>query len=539
MANKIVKGTLILSLAILISRLMGALFWVPFQNIAGDEIVGLYKASFPFYSFLLMIASAGVPLTVSKFVSERISKNDHLNARRVQTAASIILTITGLVIAAILFFGAEFIATTILEVPATKMSLQVLAITIIFVPSMAVIRGYFQGYQNMMPTGISQVIEQFFRVITMIILIYYLVKTGASAEVASAGATSGALFGAIAGLLIVLGYQFRDKREWRKKVQEQPSTEPEPIGGLIKKILIFSLPITLGQLVFPLIQLMDSATVPRILQWMGHSPSEAITLFGIYGRGEPFVNLIQSFSTAISLTLVPAITAYITKKEMDAVGRTISQAWKMTYIMSLPMSLMVTMLASPLNIMMYKDAKGAFPVAVLAFAAIFSTVATASTGILQGMGHNQIPVRNMLIGGVVKVIGNFIYIPIIGIAGSALSMVICYLVICILNMWAVLEKSQAKVKLFRLFFKPTLSGIIMSIGLFFSYYVLEHFVFDAAQLTDRVLNTGISIGLGILGAIIFFLALFLTKALDESEVRLMPMGGRLLPILKRLRLVRG
>ncbi|SFJ62148.1 putative polysaccharide biosynthesis protein [Thermoflavimicrobium dichotomicum] len=537
MASKLVKGTLILSIATLLTRMIGALFWVPFQNIAGDEIVGLYKVSFPLYATLLVIASAGVPLTVSKFVSERLSKGDHLNARRVLKAASIILSITGLVLALSLYLGADFVANVMLHNPTTKASLQVLALAIVFVPLMAVLRGYFQGHQNMMPTGISQVVEQILRVVTVIVLTYYMVEAGFSSEQISAGATAGAFTGAIGGLLVVLWYNLRDKREWRKKVQQQPPTDPEPLWPLIKKILAFSIPISLGSLVYPMIQFLDSATVPRLLQWMGHNLSMANTLYGIYGRGEPFVNLIQSFSVAISLSLVPAISAYVAKKEMAAVSRTISQAWLMTLIVSLPASLMVTVLAKPLNIMMYKDDKGWFPLAILAFAAIFSTVATASTGILQGLGYNKIPVQNLIIGGIVKVIGNFIYIPLIGIAGSALSMVICYLVVCILNMWAVLEKTQTRVKYTQIFIKPTICGVIMSIFLYFAYIGMEHLVDPTGNL--RLTYTWMSIVLGLFGGIVFFITLLLTKTLGENEVRLLPMGNRLLHIFRRLHLIRA
>jgi O-antigen/teichoic acid export membrane protein len=538
MASKIVKGTLILSIATLLTRMIGALFWVPFQNIAGDEVVGVYKVSYPFYATLLMIASAGIPLTISKFVSDRVSVGDHLNARQVLKAGSLVLSLTGLLLSSLLFFGADFFANVVLENPPTKQSLQVLALAILIVPLMAALRGYFQGHQNMMPTGLSQVVEQLFRVGIVVLLTYYLVSIGSTTEQVSAGATLGAGVGALAGLLIVLWYYYRNRHERRRNIRRQENKQRESIGSLIKTILVFSLPITLGQLVYPIIQLLDSATVPRLLRWMGNTPEMANTLFGIYGRGEPFVNLIQSFSTAIGLTLVPAIAAYVAKKQQQELNDTISKAWMMTLVISLPMSLAVSVLARPLNIMMYKDDAGWLPLAVLSFAAIFSTVATASTAILQGLGYNRIPVRNLIIGGIVKVIGNFIYVPMIGIAGSALSMVICYLVVCILNMWAVIEITQARVRFSKVLGKPFLSGIFMSIILLALYLGMEKWIVDPVE-ASRISNAMISIVLGLLAALIYFVILLLTRTINESELKMMPMGGRLVQIFKKIGLLRG
>ncbi len=290
MANKLVKGTVILSIATLFTKILGALFWAPFQNIAGDETVGLYRISFPFYTILLMIASAGIPITVSKFVAERLAQGDRLGARRVLKAASIILSLTGLVAFCILFFGAKFISHVLLDNPPTESSLKVLALAILIVPVMAVYRGYFQGHQQMMPTGISQVVEQIVRVGVVIGLTYWMVEAQFSQELVAAGATSGAFAGALGGLAVVLWYNFRDVKKLKKEpvTTEQDSKPKEPLGRLAKQIVLYALPISLGSLVLPLIGLIDSFTVPRLLMNMGYSESMSNTLFGIYGTRGTF-----------------------------------------------------------------------------------------------------------------------------------------------------------------------------------------------------------------------------------------------------------
>lgn len=536
MANKLVKGTLILSIATLFTKIIGALFWAPFQNIAGDETVGLYRISFPFYTILLMIASAGIPITVSKFVAERLSHNDWMGARRVLNVASMILTATGFIAFSFLFFGADFIANVLLENPPTKSSLQVLAFAILIVPIMAAYRGYFQGHQDMMPTGISQVAEQIIRVGAVIILTYWMVNANFSQELVAAGATSGAFLGAIAGLLVVLWYNYRDRSHARQKGLWKPAEKKEPIWPLAKKILAYAIPISLASLVLPLIGLLDSFTVPRLLMDLGHDESATNTLFGIYSRGEPFVNVISTFSSSLTLALIPAISAHVAKQEMSAVEHKIQQSWLMTLVIGLFSSVSLAILARPLNIMMYKDDAGTITLSVLAFSAIFSTLAVTSSGILQGLGYNKIPVRHLLIGAAVKVIGNFLFIPKLGISGSALAMVLAYVVVCSLNMWMVKRKTGIQINIIRLFIKPIICTLIMA-AILMSGYQLS--MMGLADLADsRLISTLLSMALGVFAILVYGIALLLTNTIGEAEIRMLPMGSRLLGILRRMKLVR-
>ncbi|TCW37510.1 PST family polysaccharide transporter/stage V sporulation protein B [Laceyella sacchari] len=535
MSNKLVKGTVILSVATLFTKIIGSLFWAPFQNIAGDETVGLYRISFPFYTILLMIASAGIPITVSKFVAERLSNNDHAGARRVLKAASLILSISGFIAFSLLFFGSHFIANVMLNNPDTESSLKVLACAIVFVPIMAVYRGYFQGHQQMMPTGVSQVVEQVVRVGTVIGLTYWMVQANLPQETVAAGATSGALTGAIAGLVVVMWYNSRDLKMARQAGLNATNTK-EPLFPLAKKILRYAIPISLASLVLPLIGLIDSFTVPRLLMAEGNTASMTNTLFGIYSRGEPFVNVISTFSSSLTLALIPAISAHVAKQEMAAVEHKTQQAWLMTTIISLPSCVMLAILARPLNVMMYQDDAGTVTLSVLAFSAIFSTLAVTSSGILQGLGHNKVPVRHLLIGAVCKVIGNFIFIPIMGIAGSALAMVLAYLVVCALNMWMVIRVTGVKLSLTRQFIKPGFSTLIMGIALTGAYL----FINDTMDLehASRLTNTLAALSLCVVAGVIYIIALIISKTITEQELRMFPMGTRLIRLFTKLKLLR-
>lgn len=532
MSNKIVKGTLILSIATLLTKILGSLFWAPLQNIAGDKIVGLYRISFPFYSILLMIASAGIPITVSKFVAERLARDDVIGAQRVKKAAAIILSLTGIFFGIILFFGAPFVANVMLKSPQNTLPIQVLAIAILFVPVMGAYRGYFQGHQQMMPTGLSQVVEQIVRVITVIGLVYWLKISGFGAEILAAGATAGAVFGAIAGLIVVLWYNAKDK----KPANQAAPVAHESMWDLSKSIISYAIPISLATLVLPLIGLVDSLTIPRILIEMGNSASTTGTLYGIYARGEPFVNIISTFSSSLTLALIPAIGAYVAKNNMEAVHQKISQAWMMTLVISLPASLGLSILAEPFNIAMYLDAKGTSTLAILAFSSIFSTLAVTSSGILQGLGYNKLPVRHLLIGAAVKLISNFIFVPIYGIAGSAIAMVVAYIVVCLLNVWMVYRKTNIKISIKNVFLKPTFASVMMAALLYVSYQALRD-IFIAEHI-NRWGYMGISLIYITAAIVIYFLLLLITKTISHHELRMLPMGNKLIRFFQKVKLLK-
>jgi PST family polysaccharide transporter/stage V sporulation protein B len=400
---------------------------------------------------------------------------------------------------------------------------------------MAVYRGYFQGHQQMMPTGVSQVVEQVVRVGTVIGLTYWMVQANLPQETVAAGATSGALTGAIAGLVVVMWYNSRDLKMARQAGLNATNTK-EPLFPLAKKILRYAIPISLASLVLPLIGLIDSFTVPRLLMAEGNSASMTNTLFGIYSRGEPFVNVISTFSSSLTLALIPAISAHVAKQEMAAVEHKTQQAWLMTTIISLPSCVMLAILARPLNVMMYQDDAGTITLSVLAFSAIFSTLAVTSSGILQGLGHNKVPVRHLLIGAVCKVIGNFIFIPIMGIAGSALAMVLAYLVVCALNMWMVIRVTGVKLSLTRQFIKPGFSTLIMGIALTGAYLFINNTM--DLEHASRLTNTLAALSLCVVAGVIYIIALIISKTITEQELRMFPMGTRLIRLFTKLKLLR-
>ncbi|OYD06405.1 putative polysaccharide biosynthesis protein [Paludifilum halophilum] len=543
--GRVAKGTLILSGAALLTKGLGTLFWLPLQNIAGDSAMGIYRQTFPLYSILLMLATAGVPITVSRFVSERLSAENPAGARRVMQVSSLILSVSGGIGFFILYGGSEWIARVILGYPRTQASLQVLAFALLIVPVMATLRGYFQGYQRMGPTALSQVVEQLLRVLTVVGVTYWMVHLGFDTAAIAAGATSGAVTGAAGGFFIMIVFLRRDRQAHVLSSSERrTAAEQEPFFALSRGVIRFALPISLGSLVLPLINLLDSVTVPRLLHAaLGYSRDHSIDLFGIYGRGAPFVNLIAAFSSALTLALIPSITAHVTKGEHRAVRRKTAQSWLLTAIVGLPSSIGLAILSKPLTIMMYHNESAqvvntsSLVITELAISTVFSTLAVTSSGILQGLGHNKRPVRNLSIGAAVKVGANLLFIPQMGITGSALAMVAAYLVVCLLNLASVSRYTGVEIQYRKLFLKPALCTGIMAAVLLTALYGVN--LYAPLGPDDRWLSAGVSLVMILFGICIYSVSLLLTRTIGESELLLLPRGDKICYWLNRFKIIRS
>jgi O-antigen/teichoic acid export membrane protein len=224
--SKLVKGAVVLAAAAVISKLLGTLQKIPLQNIAGDAVFGIYNTVYPLYIVILILATAGVPIAVSKFVSEKVAQGDSAGALHVLYLALILLSGNGVLFFFILFYGADWIAS-LLGNRHIAASIQGISFALLVMPILAALRGYFQGLQEMMPTAVSQVAEQLIRVATMVLLLFYFIRLGAEDSVIAAGALFGSVTGAAAGAGVMVYYWRRHRRQSRLSfVAKQVNSTP-------------------------------------------------------------------------------------------------------------------------------------------------------------------------------------------------------------------------------------------------------------------------------------------------------------------------
>jgi PST family polysaccharide transporter len=529
------QGTAILAAAALISKLLGVIYRIPYQNITGNMGFYVYQQVYPLYSLLLILATAGFPIAVSKLVAERLALGDRDGAKRVFKISVLTLSITGVLFFIVLYGSAPLMASW-MEDERLILPLRSVSFALLVVPVMAAIRGYFQGHQNMVPTAISQVVEQMVRVATILILSYWLIHNQYDAYYAGAGAVFGAFTGALSALFVLLFF-WNNVQQKDRLVEQTEAFEQESVWVLMKKILSYAIPICLGAIVLPLLQLVDSLSVVKMLIYSGGEELFSRELKGIYDRGQPLIQFAAFFAAALALALVPSIADAHARKDKELIAARAEIAMRITLFIGLAASCGLAILAKPVNVMLYKTDEGTLTLAVLAFTTIFSTLGVASAAILQGLGHVRLPARNLFIGVIVKTILNILLIPVWQITGAAVATVLAYGVATLLNLLALRQYTEIQLSLKVFFAKPLLAVVSMSISVWF---VMEGLLFALHGIIphERLYFTAVSLISVFVGASVYGLALLRFGAITRAELIFIPKVKKLVPLLDRMKILK-
>ncbi len=561
--NKLLKGAALLGGAAVLSKLLGTLQKIPLQNVAGDVAFGIYNAVYPLYILILFAATAGFPVAVSKFVAERVMEGDHPGAKRIVVVSSALLMSTGFLLFLLLYFGAETIAGWI-GISQTVTAIRSVSFALLLSPVLAVLRGYFQGYQNMVPTAVSQVIEQLIRVITMVALLLYLVALAYDEAWIAAGATFGSVTGAGAGLVVMAVFWHRERRSLRvKHVRSELPASSEQKGGMepgseqdakkaiaaglqteqvisswqwAKRITLYAIPVCLGAIVVPLLTLVDTFTMPRLLEASLGSELEAMRQFGLYNRGFPLVQLVVMVASSMSAVLVPAIAEAKISGRVDIIRFRAEMSVRLAWLIGLGASFGLAFLAVPINLMLYTSTEASWTMAVLAFTALFSTLNAVSASVLQGAGAIRTPANALLVAIVLKALGNVVLMPRWGIDGAALSAVIAYAAAAGLNLVQLRRSTGVRFALRPYAVSPTLGVGLMGGGLA-ALQGLAMLASAAWHVPERWSASAIAL-VGVAGgAAVYALALLRSGSISREELRLMPeLDRKLASVLAKLRL---
>lgn len=531
--KKLVKGATILAVAGILSKVLGAFFRIPLTNLIGAEGQAYYGAAYPVYSFFLVLSSAGIPVAIARMVAERATLKDHKNAHRVYVASLYLMITIGVISFVICFFGADYIAG-LLKNPGAAIAIKALAPALLLAPLVSSYRGYFEGYQNMFPTGLSQVLEQFARVIVGLTLSFLLISK--SLELAVGGAT----FGASAGLavaLVVLIIIFKKDRKKKGDLLEQSVKPVESKKSLLKELIEISIPITIGSTVMPLMMIIDNAVIMRRLQATGWTYIEAKKLYGlISGFTDPLISLPGVFIDAICISLMPAVTAAFTLKLKKELDKNVETGMKTMMIIAFPCAIGLIVLAKPILHLLYPARLDEADMAVLNLQISSLTILTLSftrvlSGALQGIRKMVLPVINLFIGAVVKIIFTYtlVGIPSLNINGAAIGSVIAYLVSGILNFLAMKKYADLELNLTDVFVRPFVSAAIMGASAI-GVYKLSYSI-----INSNLIATFISI---MIAVAVYFVLVFETKAIKREDAALIPKGDLIIRIAEKLHLIK-
>lgn len=549
--NKLLQGAFVLSAAAILSKLIGTLQKIPLQNIAGDSVFGIYNTVYPFYTLFITLATAGFPIAVSKLVAEANAKGDLEEGERVLKVTSLLLAFLGGVLSLFMYQFAPQISRFI-DNEEIVSSFRTAALAFLFVPVMTGLRGYFQGLQDMVPTAVSQITEQTVRVSVMLVLLFILMDRGATAETIAAGAMLGSAAGGAAGLLLMWVFWLRRGKRKSEQIElkqegntkrdpadkNSAGVEPKSSAALLGVVLRYAIPIALGSIAVPLMNMVDTFTVPRLLKQEGMPDLEAMRLFGVYNRGIPLVQLVTMLATSLSVLFIPAIAEAKVRSDQATIQRQSTLALKWFWIIGLAASAGMAVLAEPINRMLYVTPQGTETMRILSLTAACSAVSVIAAALLQGLGAVRVPALIMLGAAVVKMLLNELLVPQLGISGAAWSSAVAYTLAAALNVILLVRLLKLRFHFSAALFKPVLIIIAMSLaavgGAWAAETFLGAFAIGAGSRTGALAQSLLGIAAGIFIFVIFVVR---TKWITEAEIIMLPKGAKLIRLLRKWRLL--
>lgn len=535
--NYLIQGT-ILAVSSIIVRFIGMLYRIPMTRIIGDEGMGCYTAAYELYNLALILSSYSIPLAVSKLVSAREARREYRNAYQVFITAMGVAVVVGLGGCLIIFVGAGFWARFGGEYDI-KIPLRVLAPTIFVFAIMGVLRGLFQGKNTMLPTAVSQILEQIVNAVVSIFAAYYLMKEhNASENIASygaAGGTAGTLTGAVAAFLF-LGFIFivyyphmkRQMRKDRTDCLELPS-------DTLKVFLLTVIPIILSQTVYQLSGFVDMKMFGSLMASQGMTREERTALYGVYSnKYRQLTNLPVALATALGTAIVPTLSNNFAQNDMKGVRTKIASSVKLNMLISIPAAVGMGVLADPIIRLIYTNREN-FELSVNllrlgSVAIVVFALSTLTNGVLQGLNQMKLPVIHSAISLVVHMILLFLLLEIFdfGVYGLLIGNITFALLVCALNWISVARFAQYKQEIIKTFILPTVAAGIMGAA--------AYFIYEMGKVVFR--SIFISFFLSFLSAIfIYFILILLLKVVTKEEILTLPKGAMIARILRRLHLI--
>lgn len=527
-----VKGAAILGIAGLLVQVMGAVFRIPLANIIGDDGMGYFQTAYPIYVFLLVFSTNGAPAAISKMASERIALGHYSEAHRVFKVSFVLMLGLGVAASGILFFWAKPIVE-MLGNPGAYYAMVAIAPALLFVPIMAVFRGYFQGLQQMEPTAVSQLVEQAVRVAIGLVLAVVLLPKGL--EIAAAGATFGTSIGPVAGVIILMVIYYVRRKNLMPNILASQNGPKESGGHLLGSLAKIAIPITIGVSILPIMNIADVVIVMTRMQGVGFTEVQANALYGqLTGLAGPVINIPMSLALSIALSIVPAIAAAKSINDTSFLDTNIKLGLRMAMIIGVPCTFGLMSLAEPIMLLLYplqaESATSAAPcLFILAIGVTFLAVGQTMAGVLQGLGRPYVPVKSLAVGLVIKCIVTYFLVGIVdlNVQGAAIGSAVAYGVIGIMNFMAVKHYTDTKFDLKLSVVKPVISGAVMCVFVLAVYYGLQGSIGNS-------LATVASIAVG---GVMYAIMLLKTKSIEVNEMKLLPKGDKIVRLLKKLRLL--
>ncbi|MFV9510243.1 putative polysaccharide biosynthesis protein [Tepidibacillus sp. LV47] len=449
--SQLVRGTLLLTSATMISRILGLIYYFPFLWLVGTKGAALYAYAYNPYTILLSISTMGLPLAVSKFVSKYNALEDYRTGYRLFRSGLVLLSITGFLAALALFLVAPVIAPMFIggngggngnTLEDVILVIRWVSPALLLVPMMSLVRGYFQGFQSMGPTAVSQVIEQVVRIVFILTTSFFILKVmhGPLATAVSL-ATFAAFVGAIGGMAVLIWYWLKRQKDIKKRVLESKTIHEISLFSMYKELMLYAIPFILVGLAIPIYQQIDTFTVNKALMSLGYTLGQAEDIFAILNQTSQKVIMIPvSLATALGLTIIPAITRTFTAGDKVKLHNQITQTFNILLYLTLPAAVGLGVLSYQVYGSLYAMSEvdlGSYLLAWYAPTTIFYALFTVTAAILQGINRQKYAVYGLIGGILLKIAFNYEFVQLFEGKGAILSTDLGYGFSILFNLWII------------------------------------------------------------------------------------------------------
>jgi len=535
--NSFFGGAAILTVGIVVVKLIGALFKIPLGNIISEAAFSDFNTAYYIYSLLIIVSTGGLPVALSKMVSEANALGRGNQIRKIFRVSLLAFCTLGVVSMLIMLIFPRQLAD-LMNNSHSYYCILALAPAMFFICPLSALRGYFQGNSQMTPTAVSQILEALCKLVIGLALAAYMVTRGVEESKTAAGAIVGVSIGcAVAAVYMFLCY--------RKHTASLPRYEDRPESGktILKTLLLLAIPITLGSSVMSLANLLDTSIIfGRLQSGAGFTENEARVLKGIYDKALTLYNLPTAFMIPITASVIPAVSGARAVKNYKLGAKISETALRTTALLIFPAGVGLSVLSRPIIRLLYPTTNVALAgdmLSVLAIATICVCIMLVCNSILQAHRMVSIPMITTIVGCVMKIIVIYVLAgnPDINIKGGPVSTIACFGVIALLDLIIIKMALPKSLSYVRAFLKPGISAVVMGFAVWAVYGLAEKVLLSTGILSIGTELSGTGNAVATLaaiavGVVVYFALILLTRAISKDDLSLMPKGEKIARLLR-------
>ena len=518
-------GAAILAATVAITKILGFVYTVTVFNLLGDEGVTHFDVAYNIYNLLLTISTAGIPVAISRLISESAALGKRDQLRRYYSVSKTAFNLIGVVGAALMFVLAQWFSNWMHDSEAVY-GIRVLAPAVYFSCIVSVYRGYTQGFSEMAPTALSQIMESLFKLIVGLAAVYIVYKRGGSSGMMSAAAIVGVMVGlglAVPVMMVEKGKVDRRRRHFFTEINHKVMGK----RTTLRQVMMITIPIALSSSLLNIIMVINTKLILSRLQSTAAVAAGYTALYGVYAKGVKITTLPSAFIVPITTSIVPAIAeAFAVKKYQDAKA-VMESALKVTNLIALPAAVGMSVLAYPIFQVIYPNSNSSGPMllAMLGVASYFISAYLTTGAILQATGHEKLAMLTFPIGGVVNIAVNWVLIgnPSVNIYGAPIGMFACYGLITLLNMIFIKAKLQTPPDYLKTFLRPAICSALMGAAAYAVYSLL----YRAGLRMLFALFAAI-----VVAVVVYAFLIVVLRAVTKEDMALVPKGEKIAKVLK-------